>query len=136
MNSLTKKLFDKLSNTKQCVEVNSQLLSYLSKFGDLKEYKDLVGSVEDPVGRTENLKKLVFKLYNEHRLKDLEFFKYLVWSDQGYLCKLIGYGDKQIEKLMKDKPTEKQSQRPSLNIPSTADVDPMESEPDTGSYFT
>ena len=73
--------------------------------------------MENPARKTENLKKLVFKLYGEHKLKDLDFFKYLVWSGQGDLCKLIGYGDKQIEKFEKDKPIQDVNQRPRLNIP-------------------
>ena len=97
MSSLTKKLFERLSSEHKNVEVSGELLSYFHKFGDLDEYQSLVDSVEDPVSRTENLKKLVFRLYGEHRLKDLDFFKYLVWSGQKDLCKLIGYGDKQIE---------------------------------------
>ena len=89
---------------KKSVEINAELLSYFQEFSKLDEYQRLVNSVEDPVSRTENLKKLVFRLYDEKRLKDLNFFKYLVWSNQTDLCKLIGYGDKQIEKLKKDKP--------------------------------
>ena len=104
MSSLTKKLFERLSSEHKNVEVSDELLSYFHKFSDLDEYQSLVDSVEDPVRRTENLKKLVFRLYGEHRLKDLDFFKYLVWSGQKDLCKLIGYGEKQIEKLKKDKP--------------------------------
>ena len=113
MNSLTKKLFGELSNTKKDVKINDELLYYLRQFEDLEEYKNLKMAHNSG---TENLKKLVYRLYGEHRLKDLDFFKYLAWSGQGELCKLIGYGDKQIEKLMKDKP----------------DV----LEKDTGSYLT
>ena len=100
MNSLTKKLFEKLSSLKKDVEINDELLYYLSQFEDLEEYKNLK---TDPNSSTENLKKLVYRLFGEHKLKDLDFFKYLAWSGQGKLCKLIGYGDRQIEKLMKDK---------------------------------
>ena len=113
MNSLTKKLFGELSNTKKDVKINDELLYYLRQFEDLEEYKILKTAHNSG---TENLKKLVYRLYEEHKLKDLDFFKYLAWSGQGELCKLIGYGDKQIEKLMKDKP----------------DV----LEKDTGSYLT
>ena len=101
MNSLTKKLFEKLSSMKKDVEINDELLYYLRQFENLEEYKNLK---TDPNNSTENLRKLVYRLYGEHRIKDLDFFKYLAWSGQGELCKLIGYGDKQIEKLMKDKP--------------------------------
>ena len=63
-------------------------------FGDLSEYQDLADlNVKDPVIRTEKLKKLIFKLYEKCKLKDVIFFKYLVWSGQGKLCKFIGYGD-------------------------------------------
>ena len=128
MNSLTNRLFEKLSNTGRSVEVNSELLSYLGKCGHSDEYKDLVDSLADPTSRTENLKRLVFKLYKDHKLKDLDFFRYLVWSGQKDLCKLIGYGDKQIDKLMKDKPT----QKPNLNTADTDGSNLMEVEPDTG----
>ena len=101
MNSLTKKLFEKLSSTEKTVEINDELLYYLRQFEDIEEYKVLKTA---PNSGTENLKKLVYRLYGEHKLKDLDFFKYLAWSGQGELCKLIGYGDRQIEKLMKDKP--------------------------------
>ena len=101
MDSLTKKLFEKLSSIKKDVEINDELLHYLRQFADLEEYKSLK---TDPNNSTENLRKLVYRLYGEHKLKDLDFFKYLAWSGQGELCKLIGHGDRQIEKLMKDKP--------------------------------
>ena len=106
MSSLTKKLFDKLSDEHKSIEVNAELLSYFKEFNDLDEYQSVVSSVEDPVSRTKNLKELVFRLYGDRKLKDLDFFKYLVWSGQGHLCKLIGYGDKQIEKSMKEKPAQ------------------------------
>ena len=101
MNASTKQLFEKLSSMKKNVEINDELLYYLRQFEDLEEYKNLK---TDPNSSTENLRKLVYKLYGEHKLKDLDLFKYLVWSGQGELCKLIGYGDKQIELLMKGKP--------------------------------
>ena len=106
MSSLTKKLFDKLSDEHKSIEVNAELLSYFKEFKDLDEYQSIVGSA-DPVSRTGNLKELVFRLYGDHRLKDLDFFKYLVWSGQGHLCKLIGHSDKQIEKWMREKPDQK-----------------------------
>ena len=101
MNGSTKTLFEKLSSMKKDVEINDELLYYLRQFEDLEEYKNLK---MDPNNSTENLRRLVYRLYGEHRIKDLDFFKYLAWSGQGELCKLIRYGDKQIEKLMKDKP--------------------------------
>ena len=109
--SLTTKLFEILLDKHMSIEVNAELLSYFKEFKDLDEYQSVVGSVEDPVSRTISLKKLVFRLYRDHRLKDLDFLKYLVWSGQGHLCKLIGYGDKQIEKMMKDKDYQKLSLR-------------------------
>ena len=115
MSSLTKKLFEKLSDKPENIEVNAELLSYFKEFEDLDEYRSVVGSLDNPVSRTENLKKLVFRLYGDHKLKDLDFFKYLVWSGQENLCKLIGYGHKQIEKMMKDKPPQAMDdQRPHL----------------------
>ena len=124
MSSLTKKLFEKLSDKHESIEVNAELLSYFKEFKDLDEYQSIVGSA-DPVSTTENLKKLVFKLYKDCRLKDLDFFKYLVWSGQGHLCKLIGYGGKQIDEMMKGKPT----QKPHLQL-QTDGSSPMET--DTG----
>ena len=106
MSSLTNKLFEKLSSENKSVEVNAELLSYFKEFKDLDEYQSLVDSKDDPASKTENLKKLVFRLYGDHRLKDLEFFKYLVWSGQENLCKLIGYGHKQIEKMKNQKPSQ------------------------------
>ena len=41
MNSLTKKLFGELSNTKKDVKINDELLYYLRQFEDLEEYKIL-----------------------------------------------------------------------------------------------
>ena len=76
--SLTNKLFEKLSTENKSVEVNAELLSYFKGFKDLDEYQRLVDSKEDPVSRTEKLKKLVFRLYGDQRLTDLKFFKYLV----------------------------------------------------------
>ena len=106
MSSLTKKFFENLSTKQQNVEINGELLGYFGDFSDLTEYQDLADlNVTDPVVRTEKLKRLIFKLYEIHKLKDVDFFKYLVWSDQGKLCKLIGYGDKQIDKWKNEKPT-------------------------------
>ena len=142
MSSLTNKLFEKLSSENKSVEVNAELLSYFKEFKDLDEYQTLVDSIEDPVSRTENLKKLVFRLYGEYRLKDLEFFKYLVWSGQEDLCKLIGYGHKQIEKMKNQKSSQAMMhnqkphfiammhiEKPQLHI---YDKDAMDAGPATG----
>ena len=108
MPGLTDKLFDKLLDKKQNFEitVNDELLEYL--YDDSEEYQNLVKSQNDSIGRKENLKKLVFKLYKGKKLKDVEFFKYLAWSGQSHLCKLIGYRDKQLNKWMEEKKEKKQ----------------------------
>lgn len=100
MPGLTEKLFNKLSEENQNIEVNDELLKQLND--NSKEYDDLK-SQDDPTERTKRLKTLVLKLYKEHSLKDVEFFKYLAWSGQSHLCKLIGYGDKQLDKWVKEK---------------------------------
>ena len=100
--SLTSKLFDILDEKPNVeVTVNDELLEWL--YDDSEEYQNLIKSRNDPIGRKENLKNLVFKLYKERKLKDIVFFKYLAWSGQGHLCKLIGYKDKQLDKLMEEK---------------------------------
>ena len=103
MPGLTDKLFDKLFDKEQNIDVtvNKELLKWL--YDDSEEYQNLIKSQNDSVSRKENLKKLVFKLYREKKLKDVVFFKYLAWSGQGHLCKLIGYGDKQLKKWMEEK---------------------------------
>ena len=136
----TDKLFEKLKKENKCVEVNAELLSYFGDVSGLEEYQNLFDPMGDPTSRTENLKKLVFKLYEDHKLKDLDFFKYLAWSGQGELCKLVGYGDKQIEKLMKDKPSQSQTStmapnlKPLLQIPSNDD-EMDQAVPDTGMMY-
>ena len=97
-------MFDQLLGKDQHNEitVNNKLLKWL--YDDSEEYQNLVKSQNDSVGRKKNLKKLVFKLYEEKKLKDVVFFKYLAWSGQGHLCKLIGYGDRQLKKWMEEMP--------------------------------
>ena len=117
MSSLTKKFFENLSTKQQNVEINEELLGYLGNFSHLTEYKDLADlNVQDPAVRTEKLKKLIFELYKLCKLKDVDFFKYLVWSGQGKLCKLIGYGDKQIDKWKNEKPPQAYNQKPILKL--------------------
>ena len=100
MPGLTDKLFN-LLDKEQNVEVTDELLEWL--YDDSEEYRNLIKSRDDSIGRRESLKKLVFKLYKEKKLKDVVFFKYLAWSGQDHLCKLIGYGGKQLDKWMKEK---------------------------------
>lgn len=102
MPGLTGKLFDLLDKEQNVeITVNDELLEYL--YDDSKEYQNLIESRNDSIGKKENLKKLVFRLYKEKKLKDVAFFKYLAWSGQGHLCKLIGYGDKQLNKWKEEK---------------------------------
>ena len=100
MPGLTDKLFDLLDKG-QNVEVTDELLEWL--YDDSEEYQNLVKSRDDPIGRKDSLKKLVFKLYKEKKLKDVVFFKYLAWFGQDHLCKLIGCGGKQLDKWMEEK---------------------------------
>ena len=132
MPGLTGQLFDKLldPNQNNAVTVNRELLEWL--YDDSEEYWNLVKSQEqnDSIGKIENLKKLVFKLYKEKKLKDIVFFKYLAWSGQGHLCKLIGYGDKRLNEWMEEK--QKLSQeRPSIDQNSSVNSstdEPMETD--------
>ena len=105
MPGLTDKLFDKLLDPNQNIRVtvNDELLQWL--YDNSEEYDNLVESQKqnDSIGIKKNLKKLVFKLYKEKKLKDIVFFKYLAWSGQGHLCKLIGYGDKRLKEWMEEK---------------------------------
>jgi len=103
MSSLTNKLFDKLIEQEKSIEVD-ELLKYF-KNRDSAEYQQVVDANQTPVDRTKKLKALVLKSFHDNTLKDLQFFKYLAWSGQGDLCKMIGYNDKQIAKWMRDKPT-------------------------------
>ena len=103
MSSLTNRLFEKLLKQEKIIQVDG-VLKYMNDIDrGSEEYQQVVDAGEDSVDRTIKLKALVLKSYRDGKLKDLDFFKYLAWSDQGELCKLIGYGDKQIDKLLKDK---------------------------------
>ena len=103
MSSLTNRLFEKLLKQEKIIQVDG-VLKYMNDIDrGSEEYQQVVDASEDSVDRTIKLKALVLKSYRDGKLKDLDFFKYLAWSDQGELCKLIGYGDKQIDKLLKDK---------------------------------
>ena len=111
MPGLTDKLFEKLLDQNIAVTVNGELLEWL--YDDSEEYYNLVESQKqnDSIGIKINLKQLVFKLYKEKKLKDIVFFKYLAWSGQGHLCKLIGYGDKRLNEWMKEKQKQSQERR-------------------------
>jgi len=103
MSSLTNKLFDKLIEQDGSIEVD-ELLKYF-RDRESVEYQQVIDANQTPVDRTKKLKTLVLKSYHENKLRDLQFFKYLAWSGQGSLCKMIGYNDRQIAKWMRDKPT-------------------------------
>ena len=135
MPGLTDKLFDKLldPNQNNAVTVNDELLELL--FDDSEEYRNLVKSQEqnNSIGVIENLKKLVFKLYKEKKLKDIMFFKYLAWSGQGHLCKLIGYGDKKVNEWMEEKQNQSQKwpsidQNKHVSSANSSTDEPMETD--------
>ena len=125
MSSLTNKLFDKLMEQDKSIEVD-EILKYF-KDRESVEYQEVVDANQTPVDRTKKLKALVLKSYRENTLKDLQFFKYLAWSGQGSLCKMIGYNDKQIAKWMRDKPTYSDS-KPQLISAGNDTVQDMETD--------
>lgn len=139
MPGLTEKLFEKLAKKNQDIKVNDELLKWLND--DSEEYHNLLESVDNPISRTENLKILVLKLYKESKLRDLEFFKYLAWSDQGDLCRLIGYGEKQLVKWKEEKQKQSQEKIPANQKPQIISGDThgtMEMEADrprSGMHF-
>ena len=120
MSSLTNRLFEKLLKQEKIIEVDG-VLKYMNDIDrGSEEYQQVVDASKDSVDRTIKLKGLVLKSYRDGKLKDLDFFKYLAWSGQGELCKLIGYGDKQIAKLLKDRPD---SSKPHINGTSAVEVE-------------
>ena len=130
MSSLTNRLFDKLLKQEKIIEVDG-VLKYMNDIDrGSEEYQQVVGASKDSVDRTIKLKALVLKSYRDGKLKDLDFFKYLAWSGQGELCRLIGYGDKQIAKL-KDRPEHLRSKP---HIIGTSAVEDME-ETDQGVLY-
>jgi len=102
MSTLTNKLFEKLLNENKSIEVDGILDYFLDKHSD--EYRQVVAANQDPLDRTKKLQQYVLKSYKDGTLKDLEFFKYLAWSGQRDLCKMIGYSDKQIDKWQNNMP--------------------------------
>jgi len=85
------------------IEVDHLLGYFKDKQSD--EYRQ-VAATQDPLDRTKKLKEYVLKSYKEGTLKDSEFFKYLAWSGQRDLCKMVGYSDKLIDKWGKSTPME------------------------------
>ena len=100
MSTLTNKLFDRLLKEGRIIEVD-RLLEFF-KDQQSEEFQQLAAASQDPVDRTNKLKLYVLKSYKNGTLKDLEFFKFLAWSGQKHLCKMIGYSDKQIDKWLQN----------------------------------
>ncbi|XP_065904290.1 uncharacterized protein [Dysidea avara] len=125
MSSLTYKLFDKILEQNESIKVD-ELLKYFTD-RESTEYQQVADASQNPVGRTEKLKTLVLKSYRDKKLKDLQFFKYLAWSGQSNLCKMIGYNDKQIAKWMREKPTHSDN-KPSLQTAGNDTMQDMETD--------